>query len=184
MEDFKKEMVKEMREVVENFSSELKKIRTGRASLSIVDGVKVEYYGNMMLLNQVATLNLALPDSILIKPWEKNMLSKIEKAIIAANIGITPINDGTQIRLKVPPLDEERRRDLVKKVKKYLEERKASIRNIRRDYRDVVKKMKDDKEITEDEEKRLYDDIQKETDKYIKELETIAEKKEEEIMEI
>ncbi len=184
MENFKKEMIKEMQEVVDNFSSELKKIRTGRASLSILDGVKAEYYGNMMPLNQVATLNIAGPDMIIIKPWEKNMLGVIEKAIIAANIGITPINDGTQIRLKIPPLDEERRRELVKKVKKYLEERKASIRNIRREYRDVVKKMKDDKEITEDDERRYYDEIQKETDKFIKELEIVAEKKEEEIMEI
>ncbi len=184
MEKLMNHMKKEMEEVVVNLSNELKKIRTGRASLSILDGIKVEYYGNPTPINQVATLSIPSSDTIIIKPWETNMFPKIEKAIIAANIGISPINDGKQIRLQIPPLDEERRRELVKKVKKYLEERKASLRNIRREYRDKVKKLKDDKEISEDDEHKLYDKIQETLNDFIKKLDDIAELKEKEIMEI
>ncbi len=184
MEKLIDEMKQEMEEVVVNLSNELKKIRTGRASLSILDGIKVDYYGNPSPINQVATLSIPSSDTITIKPWEASMFPKIEKAIIAANIGISPINDGKQIRLIMPPLDEERRKDLVKKVKKYLEERKASLRNIRRDYRDRIKKLKDDKEISEDDEHKLYDKVQDILNDYIKKLDNIAELKEKEIMEI
>jgi len=184
MDKLMKDLKNEMKNVVNEFALQMKKIRTGRASLSILDGIKVEYYGNLTPLNQVATLNVPGPDIITIKPWEPNMLKKIEKAILASNIGLNPINDGKQLRLHIPPLDEERRKNLVKKVQTYLEERKTKIRNIRRDYRDEVKKRKNNDELTEDDEHDYYEDIQEVTDELTEELENIAENKEKEIMEI
>ncbi len=184
MSDVLKDCKSEMREVIDNFKEELKKIRTGRATVSMLDGIKVEYYGSLVPLNQVGAINVVSADMLVIKPWEQKMFPVVEKAIRSANLGFNPINDGKQIKVPVPPLSEERRKELVKKVKMYLEERKTSIRNIRRDYREIVKEMKESKEISEDEERKLFDEIQKLTDEHIKELEKMVEEKEKEIMEV
>ncbi len=184
MSDLIKECKNDMQEVVDEFKETLKKFRTGRATISMLDGIKVEYYGSLVPLNQVGAINVVSADMLVVKPWEQKMFPIVEKAIRASNLGFNPINDGKQIRVPVPPLSEERRKELVKKIRTYLEERKTSIRNIRREYREMVKEMKEGKEISEDEEKRLYDEIQKLTDKFIKELEKIVEEKEKEIMEV
>ena len=172
----------DMKKAIESLMAELKKVRTGRANVSMLDPVMVPYYGSPTPLAQVATL--ATPDarSFLITPWETNILKDIEMAIVNANLGLAPQNDGKSIRLKVPELTEERRKDLVKSVKKVVEDARVSVRMCRRDANDVIKKAQKDKEISEDDQKRLQDDVQKLTDNYIKQIDKISEDKEKELM--
>ncbi len=179
------EQVKEkMESSVEAFKRELVRIRTGRASLSLLDGIKVDAYGSMLPLDQVGTLTIPESSMIAVKPWDPQMLPAIEKAILASDLGLTPANDGNVIRLTIPPLTEERRRELVKQVKKLAEEHKVAIRNIRREANDTLKKQKKNKELAEDDMYRLQDEAQKETDRFIKQIDEIAATKEKEVMEV
>ncbi len=173
-----------MESSVEAFKRELVRIRTGRASLSLLDGIKVDAYGSMLPLDQVGTLTIPESSMIAVKPWDPQMLPAIEKAILASDLGLTPANDGNVIRLSIPPLTEERRRELVKQVKKLAEEHKVAIRNIRREANDTLKKQKKNKELAEDDMYRLQDEAQKETDRFIRQIDEIAATKEKEVMEV
>lgn len=159
-------------------------IRTGKASISLVEGLQVEYYGQMSRLKDIAGLSTPDPRTIAIQPWDKSALKVIEKAIIDSTIGITPINDGKIIRLPIPPLTQERRQQLSKQVKARCEEGKVQIRNIRRDGNEAVKKAEKDSEITEDERKEILEQIQKLTDDYIRNLDAVAADKEKDLMTI
>jgi len=169
---------------VDAFKRELVKIRTGRASLSILDGLTVDAYGSKMPLNQVSTLTIPESRMIVIQPWDPQMLAVIEKAIYASDLGLTPANDGKIIRLAIPPLTEERRKQLVKQVRKISEEFKVAVRNVRRDVNDNLKKLKKDKEIAEDEMFKLQDVTQQETDSHIKQIDKITTNKESKVMEV
>jgi ribosome recycling factor len=172
-----------MTKSVEAFERELVHIRTGRASPSLLDSIKVDYYGSETPLNQVASISIPEPRSITIQPWEKKMLAPIEKAILKSDLGITPANDGNFIRLNIPPLTEERRRDLVKMVKKITEDSRVAIRNIRRDANEQLKKAEKASDISEDQNKRALVEVQKLTDNYIEQIDEIFQDKEKEIME-
>lgn len=173
------EVKKQMEKAVEHLRGELSKLRVGRASVSMLDGVKVESYGSQLNLKEVAAL--ATPDakSITIQPWDRGVINDVEKAILAANLGLTPINDGKLIRVNLPPLTEDRRKDFVKNIKKYGEESKVSVRNVRRDALDAIKK---DKEATEDDKRRFQDDLQKLTDQFVAEIDKVVDTKSEELM--
>ena len=173
-----------MDKAVEDFRRELAATRTGRASVRMLDSVTVELYGAQMQLNQVATVHAPEAQLITVQPYDPSGLGAIEKAIRTADLGLNPMNDGKLIRVPVPPLTEERRRDMVKHLHKVLEEHRTAVRNIRRDGNDAIKKAMKDKKITEDEEKRALDEIQKLTDDEIKKMEDIAKAKEKEVMEI
>lgn len=178
MDDAKRRMDKS----IEHLQKELASVRTGRASLSILDGVKVDYYGSPMPLNQVA--NLAVPEAnlITIQPWESPMLEVVEKAILSSDLDLNPANDGKILRIPIPPLTEERRKILVKQVGKMAEEGRTSVRQVRRDANDQLKQMLKDKDISEDEEKRALKDVQDLTDEHIKKVDDIVKKKEQELM--
>ena len=180
--DVLEELHGSMEKVIDAFRKELAKVRTGRASLSVLDGIKVDYYGTPTPLNQVANLQVADARLITIKPWERSMLSAIEKAVIGANIGITPANDGEIIRLPVPPLTEERRRDIVKGIKGDSEEYKVRVRNLRRDSNDLLKNLKKDGDISEDDQNRGLTKVQEMTDLFIKKIDECVTEKEKEIL--
>ena len=173
-----------MNRSVENLKKEFSRIRTGRASASLFDGITVDYYGSPMPVNQVATITIPEARMIIVQPWEKNMLGPIEKSIQTADIGLNPQNDGNLLRVPIPALTEERRKELVKNSKKISEECKIAIRNIRRDSNDKLKKAEKDKAITQDVQKKQLDEIQKLTDKFIKTVEEQLVIKEKEIMEV
>ena len=163
---------------------EMAAIRTGRASLSILDHIRVDYYGTPTPLNQLANLHVPEPSLITIQPWDVSQIGPIEKAIRVSDLGLNPANDGKVIRLPIPPLTEERRKDLVKKLHGAAEHHRVSVRNIRRDGNEAVKKLLKDKKITEDEDKRAHDEIQKVTDGYMQRIDQAAKTKEKEILEI
>ncbi|MGD2085312.1 MAG: ribosome recycling factor [Candidatus Aminicenantes bacterium] len=177
------EAKEKLNELGDDFKKDIAKFRTGRASVSILDGITVEYYGTPTPINQVATLSVPDANLIVIQPWDHNVIGEIDKAIRNSNIDFNPVSDGKVIKLPVPPLDEQRRLEITKTLKKYLEERKTTARNIRREYREMIKMLKDDKEISEDEERRAYDDLQKIIDDGIENLEDIEKTKEKHIME-
>jgi ribosome recycling factor len=170
-----------MSAAVAHFDKDLQKVRAGKASPQMLDGIKVDYYGNPTPIEQVANVNTPDAHQIVIQPWERNMLPVIEKAILAANIGVTPQNNGEFIRLVIPAPTEERRKELVKKAKQDAEQTKVAIRNIRRTANDDAKKLKDDG-VEEDAVKKLEADIQKATDEAISKVDKIMEAKEKEIM--
>ena len=173
-----------MKKTIENFKKELSSLRTGRASVTIFDSVKVDYYGSMMPINQVATVSAPDATMIMISPFDASSIGAIEKAILSSDLGLNPNNDGKIIRVPIPPLTEERRRALAKKVGEYSENSKIAVRNIRRDARDDVKDLLKEKMISEDEEKKGYDDIQKLTDRYIDDISEISKKKEKDVMQV
>jgi ribosome recycling factor len=179
----KKNAEERMEKAVTSLKKELASLRAGRASTSLLDRIQVEYYGAMTPVNQLG--NITLPDSrtLLIQPWDKSVMSAIEKAIMKSDLGLTPGNDGSSIRLVIPALTEERRQELVKLIRKYGEEAKVAIRNIRRDANDDIKKL-EKTGMPEDESRRHQDDIQKQTDKYVAEIEKVLAAKEKEIMEV
>ena len=160
------------------------KLRTGRATTALVDGIKADYYGTPTPISQMASI--AVPDSrtLTIQPWDKGGIALIEKAILKSDLGLTPVNDGKLIRIVMPPLTEERRKELSKVARKYSEEGKVAVRNVRRDANESLKKLEKEKTITEDEQKRATDDVQKLTDKYVAEVDKRCAAKEKEIMEI
>jgi len=175
---------KKMESSVTVFQKELAGIRTGRASLALLDGIKVDYYGNPTPLNQVANLSVPESRSVTIQPWDISITPVIEKAILLSDLGLTPSNDGKIIRISIPPLTEERRKQLVKVVKKLAEDCKVAIRNIRRDSMEHLKALEKDKKISQDEHKKAHDEIQKITDKFINKVDEITAKKDKEILEV
>ncbi|MFC7679573.1 ribosome recycling factor [Paenibacillus sp. GCM10028914] len=179
----KKNAEERMEKAILSLKRDLATLRAGRASSSLLDRIQVEYYGAPTPINQLA--NVSTPDSrtLMIQPWDKSSLGDIEKAIMKSDLGLTPANDGNQIRLSIPALTEERRTDLVKMTKKFGEESKVAIRNIRRDANDDIKKL-EKTDISEDESRRHQDDIQKTTDKFIAEVDKVLVAKEKEIMEV
>lgn len=173
-----------MKKALDALRREYASLRAGRATPSLLDKVTIDYYGTPSPINQVANISVPEPRMIVIQPWEKSMLATIEKAIMKSDLGLTPSNDGSVIRLSIPQLTQQRRGELVKIVHKKAEESRVAIRNLRRDGNDAVKKLEKDKAISEDEAKKAQDDIQKITDKYIKEVDHIMAAKEKEIMEV
>lgn len=182
--ELKRENEEKMQASIEALKKDFGSIRTGRASLSLLDNILVVYYGNPTPLNQVSSLSTPDSRQILIQPWEPKTISDIERAILKSDLGLTPTNDGKLIRIAIPPLTEERRKQLVKVVKKRAEEAKISVRNIRRDFNEALKNLEKDKEINEDDLKKSRDEVQKLTDSYIKKVDEKLEHKEKEIMEV
>ncbi len=182
--DVKKNAQAKMDKTLLALSEELKKVRTGRAQVSMLDGVRVNYYGSPTPLSQVAAISCPDAKSFLIAPWEASILKDIEQAIVKSDIGMAPMNDGKVIRLKVPDVTEERRKELAKQVKKIAEESRVAVRMHRRDSNDEVKKLLKDKAVSEDEAKKAEADIQKVTDDFIKKIDQVAEEKEKQILTI
>ncbi len=183
IDDIYKETRDSMRKSVEALKRELKRIRTGRASLSILDAIKVDYYGSLTPLNQMATL--AVPESrlITIQPWDVSVIKDIEKALLKSDLGLTPANDGKIIRITIPPLTEERRKELVKVVHKMCEDYKVSVRNARRDSNELLKSLKKDGDISEDDAFKSQEEVQNITDEHIKRIDECCQEKEKEILE-
>lgn len=171
-----------MGKAVEHLKSEFSKLRVGRANVAMVDSVRVDVYGNSMGLKEVASINTPDAKSITIQPWDKGVMNEIEKAILAANLGLTPINDGKIIRINLPALTEDRRKDFVKQIKKYGEDAKVALRNIRRDAHEDFKADKDG--VPEDEQRRQQDQLQKMTDTFVAEVDKLVDAKSKEIMTI
>jgi len=184
LEQVKSNAKSKMEKVVLSLTEELKKVRTGKAQVSMLDSVRVNYYGQQAPLNQVASVSTPDAKTFLIAPWETSILKEIEQAIVKSDIGMAPINDGKVIRLKVPDLTEERRKDLAKQVKKITEDARVAARLVRRDANEEVKKAFKDKAISEDESKKGEADVQKITDDIIKKIDQIAEEKEKSILTI
>jgi ribosome recycling factor len=184
MKELKKDAEHRMLKAVETIHQEFIKIRTGRASTALLDGVKVSYYGNMVPVSQTSTITIPEPRLIAIQPWDRNMIPEIEKAILKSDLGLTPSNDGTFVRLPIPKLSEERRKDLVRIVKKFAEDGRVAVRNIRRDVNEHLKKLEKGHEISEDELNQVLAETQKMTDKHIKDIDELLEKKEKEILEV
>ena len=184
MKELFHEIELEMKQGVEHFQDELKKIRTGRASTAMLDGVRVDYYGTETPLNQLANLSVADAALITVQPFDPSQIDSIEKAIQASGLGFNPSNDGRIVRVPVPQLTEERRKELVKQAHQIAENHRNTIRQNRRDGNDMLKSMEKDKEISQDDEKRGHDEMQKLHDKYIGEINSILEHKEEDIMEV
>jgi ribosome recycling factor len=178
------ETKQKMEKATKSYSKQLATVRAGRANPSILDGVQVEYYGAFTPLKQLANVTAPEARLIMITPFDKTAIGDMERAILKADLGLTPSNDGNVIRINIPPLTEERRKDLVKVVRKYAEEAKVQVRNIRRDSNDDLKKLEKDGELTEDELRGYQDDVQKETDTYIKKVDDLTKAKEEEILEV
>ncbi|MBR4207238.1 MAG: ribosome recycling factor [Lachnospiraceae bacterium] len=183
MDDRLKEMNEKMQKAVDFLRSDLSTVRAGRANPHVLDKIRVDYYGTPTPLAQVGNITVPEPRMVQIAPWEKNLIKEIEKAIMASDIGITPSNDGAVIRLVFPELTEERRKDLVKDVKKKGEDAKVAVRNIRRDGNDAFKKLAKT-EISEDEIKDLTDELQKMTDNFIKDIDTAVDEKSKDIMKV
>ena len=179
-EDLKERMGKS----IETLKREYSRLRTGRASISLLDGIRVSYYDTPTPLNQMASLAVPEPRLIVIQPWDKTAIEDIEKAILKSELGLTPINDGKVIRISIPPLTEERRKELVKVARKMSEENKVAIRNIRRDANEMLKDLKKEKEITEDDLYRSQEEVQKATDQFISQVDELCAAKEKEILEI
>lgn len=173
-----------MAKALDSFKRELSKVRTGRASLSLLDDIRVDYYGTPTPLNQVAALAVPEPRMITIQPWEKNLAGDIEKAILKSDLGLNPSSDGQLIRLAFPPLTEERRKDMVKQVKRMGEDAKVAVRNARREANDTLKALEKDKDISEDEQKRGEKEIQEVTDDYVARVDQVLAEKEKDLMEI
>jgi len=173
-----------MDKAVEDFRKAMAGVRTGRASVHMLDSVTVDYYGSQMPLNQVAQVHAPEPQLITVQPFDASQLGAIEKAIRSGDMGLNPMNDGKLIRVPVPPLTQERRQDMVKLLHRVLEEHRTAVRNIRRDGNDAIKKALKDKKISEDEEKRSLDEIQKLTDGEIKKMEEMSKGKEKEVLEL
>jgi ribosome recycling factor len=176
-------MESSMEKAIAAFQKELNRLRTGRASPALLEGIRVDYYGTPTPINQTASVNIPESRLIVIQPWDKSTIEPIEKAIQKANLGLSPTNDGQVIRIAIPPLTEERRKELGKLAKKMAEECKIAVRNIRREANDSLKKLEKDKGISEDDYHRATEDVQKSTDKKIEQIDTIMEAKQKEILE-
>ncbi len=184
LEDVRARTKERMEKVISDFRHVLAGVRTGRASVGLLEGIKVEYYGTLTPLNQLATLHVPEPSLITVQPWDVSQIGAIEKAIRSSDLGLNPTNDGRIIRVPIPPLTEQRRKELVRHVNHLAEEHRVAIRNIRRDANEAIKKMTKDKLISEDDERRALDEIQKLTKTYIEKIDQMAEAKEKEILEV
>ncbi len=173
-----------MGKALEDLRAELASVRTGRASTALLEHLKVEYYGTPTPLNQVATLGVPDPTMLTVQPWDPSLLSTIEKVIRSSDLGLNPVNDGRLLKVPIPPLTEERRKELVKHLHKVLENHRTAVRNIRRDANEALKKLLKDKKISEDDERRGLDEIQKLTDDYMTKLDALGKSKEQEILEM
>jgi len=183
IEDTLQETKDRMGKTISDLKNELKRVRTGRASVSLLDGIRVDYYGTQTPLNQMASLSVPESRLIVIQPWDVSVIKEIEKALLKSDLGLTPSSDGKLIRIAIPPLTEERRRDLVKVVSKMCEEHKIAARNIRRDANELLKGFKKDGDISEDDAFKGQDSVQKITDEYIAKIDEIYKEKEKEILE-
>ena len=172
-----------MGKTITDLENELKRVRTGRASLSLLDGIRVDYYGTQTQLNQMASLSVPESRLIVIQPWDVSAIKEIEKAILKSDLGLTPSSDGKLVRISIPPLTEERRKELVKVVGKMCEEHKVAVRNIRRDSNELLKGFKKDGDISEDDAFKAQDSVQKVTDDYISRIDEVYKNKEKEILE-
>ena len=184
MQELKRNAAERMTRTIEVLKKDFASIRTGRASLSLLDGILVNYFDTQTPLQQVATLSIPESRQIAIQPWDQKIIPDIEKAILKSDLGLTPSNNGKIIRIVIPPLTEERRKQLVKAVKKKAEEAKVAVRNIRRDVNDELKKLEKEKKLSEDEAKKFHEEIQKITDSYIAKVDDVLKLKEKEIMEV
>lgn len=171
-----------MSKAVEHLQHQLARVRTGRASVAMLDGIKVNYYGTPTPLQQVGSISIPEPRLIVIQPWERSMLSEIEKAIKASDLGLNPTNDGAVIRIPIPPLTEERRKEIVKSCNKMAEEARIAVRQVRRDALEHLKKAEKEEGFSEDERRRAEEEVQRLTDRFVKEIDEIAKRKEHEIM--
>lgn len=178
------ELEKKMKVSVEHFRKDLSKLRTGRANLSIFEDIKVDYYGSLTPINQVATLGVPDPTLITVQPWDPSTLDAIDKAIRNADLGLNPVNDGKMLKVPIPPLDEERRQEMAKHIKKLLEDEKTALRIMRRESKEAIEKLEEDNEITEDDKFWGFDKLQEVTDEYTKRIEELADAKEKEILEV
>jgi len=183
-DDVVKDLHNRITRTLEAFRQDLLSIRTGRASLHLLDGVKVDYYGTLTPLNQVATMAVADARLITVKPWEKNMIPVIEKAVRDANLGVNPMSDKDLVRVPVPPLTEERRKEIVKQVKHKGEEHKIAVRNERRDAKELLEVAEKDGDVSQDESKKALDKVQKETDDGVKKVDEMVAAKEKEVMQV
>ena len=182
--DLHKELEQKMNKTIDALKHEYTTIRAGRANAQMLDKVRVDYYGTPTPVNQMAAISVPEPRTLMINPWDKSSMAEIEKAIRNSDLGLNPTNDGEVIRISIPSLTEERRKELAKKVQKVSEDFKVRIRNERREANDTIKKMEKDSELTSDESKKAQDEVQKITDKFIKEIDSIADSKEKDIMEV
>ena len=182
-EEILSELKQRMNNTVEAYKKDLVRLRTGRASTAILDGIKVNCYDTQMPLDQVASLSVPESRLITIKPWDQSIIGEVEKSILKSELGLTPINDGKIIRISIPPLTEERRKDLAKMARKMAEEAKISVRNHRREANEMIKESKNEKEISEDEMYKSQEEVQKVTDEFIKKIDKITAEKEKEIIE-
>jgi ribosome recycling factor len=178
------DLKRRMDQSVTDFQANLASTRTGRASVHMLDQIKVDYYGTYTPINQMAQVSTPEPQTILISPWDPTILKEIEKAIQSSDLGLNPISDGKVVRVPVPPMTEERRRDVCKHLNKVLEEHRTAVRNVRRDGNDALKKLTKDKKISEDDEKRAMEEVQKITDAEIRRMEELSQKKEAEVMQV
>jgi ribosome recycling factor len=182
VDDILKDVEDRMKKSISNLQKDFSTIRTGRANPSMFDGITVDAYGSSMPINQVATISIPEPRLVVIQPWDKGNLGEIEKAILKSDLSLNPSNDGNIIRIPIPDLTEERRKEYVKQAKQKSEDCKIAIRNVRRDGNDMVKSLEKDKDISEDESKAAQDEIQKLTDKYVEEAQNLTDNKEKEIL--
>jgi len=184
IQELRKKTNERMQTSIEALKKKFAAVRTGRASLALLDGLTVDYYGTPTPLQQVASLSLPDSRQISIQPWEQKIIPEIEKAIMKSDLGLTPMNDGKLIRINIPALTEERRKQLVKVVRKEAEDAKVAVRNIRRDVNEELKKLEKEKHVSEDEIKKEHDEVQKSTDSFVKKVDELLEHKEKEIMEV
>lgn len=182
IDSIKKDAKERMEKAVETIRSEFARLRTGKATPALLDGIKIDYYGSPMPIKQIANVSAPEPRLLVVQPWERNLLAEIERAIIKSDLGLNPSNDGIVIRIPIPQLSEERRRDLVKVAKKGAEEGRVAVRNIRRDVNDRLKKAEKAGEISEDLSRDAQDDVQKLTDDFVKKIDELLELKEKEIL--
>jgi ribosome recycling factor len=178
------DLEKRMKTSSEHFRKDLSKLRTGQANLTVFEDIKIDYYGSLTPINQLATLGIPDPTLITVQAWDPSFLDAIEKAILAADLGLNPINDGKMLKIPIPPLDEERRKEMAKHIKKLLEDEKTALRNMRRDAKEMIEELEKEKEITEDDKYWGYDKLQEITDQYTKKIEEISSAKEKEILEL
>jgi len=184
IQELRKKSHERMQTAIEALKKKFGAVRTGRASLSLLDGLAVDYYGTITPIQQVASMSIPDSRQILIQPWEQKIIPEIEKAIMKSDLGLTPMNDGKLIRINIPVLTEERRKQLVKVVKKEAEDAKVAVRNIRREINEELKKLEKEEHISEDQIKKEHDEVQKVTDSFVKKIEELLEHKEKEIMEV
>jgi ribosome recycling factor len=179
-----RELEKNMKISIEHFRKDLSKLRTGRANINLLEDIKIDYYGTLTPLNQISTLGIPDPTLITVQPWDPSLLDEIDKAVRGADLGLNPINDGKTLKIPIPPLDEERRKEIAKHIKKMLDEEKTVLRNMRRESKEEIEELEEKKEITEDDKYWGYEKLKEVTEEYTRRIEEMAEAKEKEILEI